>query len=231
MPNVTEPLTQSAQTFGGQISAFLPKFFIAVLILIVGILIAVAVAKAVKKILTMLNVDKAIDRPAVNNFLQQSKMKFSLSGGAAWLAKWSIIIITLIAVSDTLGLQQLTNFFSSIILFIPNVIVAVVILVVGIIVASFLESIVRRALFSLNAKSSETLATLAKWSVIIFTFMVVLVQLGIAPSLINIMLIGFTAMIAIAGGVAFGLGGRDLAKDILNRLRDDLSNRPGPQQM
>ena len=96
---------------------------------------------------------------------------------------------------------------------------------VGIILANFTQGVVKGALDAAKMTSSQFLAGLSRWAIVVFSFMAALVQLGIAQELIQVLFTGFVAMIALAGGLAFGLGGREYASRILNQLSKDLTNK------
>jgi hypothetical protein len=106
--------------------------------------------------------------------------------------------------------------------YIPNVFVAVIIGLVGTVAARIISDIVKHAVKSIGAKSANMLATTAYYAISFFTALVVLNQLGIASDLVRILFTGIVVMIAIAGGLAFGLGGKDIARDILEGLQKKL---------
>ncbi len=224
---ITQPISDSFQNTWAGVIQYLPRILAALLILIIGVLLAVALARIVKRILAAIKLDAFIERIGLGNFLQRVDKRLSFSSLLAWLVKWFAILVVLIAVSNSLGLSQVTEFLNRVVLYTPNIIVAVIILLIGISVGNFLEQVIGRSLMLIQSGTSEAVSTVAKWAMIIFSAMIALVQLGIAPMLINTLLIGIIAMIAIAGGVAFGLGGRDIARDVLNRMRDDLTKSQG----
>ncbi len=112
-------------------------------------------------------------------------------------------------------------------IYIPNIIVAVAILTLGLIIAKVLKSAAKNALIrmSIKEKFANFLGTLTKWSVLVFSFMAALVQLGIAASLIQTLFTGLIIMIAIAGGLAFGLGGREHAKKVLDWIEGEVNSK------
>jgi len=123
-----------------------------------------------------------------------------------------------------LGLTQLSEFLDGLVAYLPNVIAAVAILIIGILVANLLYSIVKNASESAKLKSSSFLASLTKWSIFVFAFIAALVQLKIAADLLTVLFTGIVVMIAIAGGLAFGLGGKDAARDIINKIKGNISS-------
>jgi hypothetical protein len=111
-----------------------------------------------------------------------------------------------------------------VVLYIPNVIVAVIILLAGILLATFVRNVVKTAVEAAELASADFLSGIAKWAILLFSFMAALVQLQIAPGLINTLFTGLVAMLALGGGLAFGLGGKEHASRVLDRLRRDLSS-------
>jgi hypothetical protein len=129
------------------------------------------------------------------------------------------------AATDILKLGQVTIFLNNILLYIPNVVVAVVILAVVFLVGNFVSNIVKGSTRAAGVMSATLLATISKWSIIIFGIFAALIQLGVASSLVSTIFIGIVAMLALAGGLAFGLGGREVAADVLRKLREEITER------
>ena len=203
---------------------FLPEVLGALIILVIGLFIASALGKLVKKLISFTKIDKLL---SANEFFKQiegTDLKFSFAGLVGWIVKWFFIIVSLIAVADILHWGQVNIFLSDIALYIPRVVIAIVILMIGLISGKFLHDVVKKSVgvSKLPNTSAGPLSVIAKWSVIIFAFLAALVQLGIATSLIEIFFTGFVAMLAIAGGLAFGLGGKDKARDWLDKLDKEI---------
>jgi hypothetical protein len=131
----------------------------------------------------------------------------------------------LMAATDILHLVQVTSFLNSIVLYLPNVIVAAVIMAVAFLVGNFVYAVIKGSTKIAGIVSATLLATIAKWAIVIFGLLAALIQLGVASSLINTIFIGFVAMLALAGGLAFGLGGRDEAALILKKLRHEITEK------
>jgi len=131
--------------------------------------------------------------------------------------------VFLMASVDILGLDQVTSFLGSILLYIPNVVVAVIILAVVFLVGNFVYNIVKGSTRAAGVVSATMLATISKWSIIIFGIFAALIQLAIASSLVSTIFIGIITMLSLAGGLAFGLGGRDEAALILKKIRQELT--------
>ncbi|OGK17664.1 hypothetical protein A3D80_04425 [Candidatus Roizmanbacteria bacterium RIFCSPHIGHO2_02_FULL_40_13b] len=202
-------------TFARSTSLFLPSFLGGLLILAIGLVLSQIVRKLLISFFDFFKIGVLI-----------SKTKFARPGEVKiWeeiiieLVSWATVILFLIPAAEVWGLSQVTVVLRQLLFYIPNVLVAVVIGFVGIIFANLASDIVRQSVRTMGAKSSNALSTLARYAIIFFTILIVLNQLGIAQDLVRILFTGIVAMLAIAGGLAFGMGGKDLAKDILEDLR------------
>lgn len=204
---------------------FLPKLLLAVIVLLIGLLVANVLKTAVIRVVKLLKVDELMDRLEVKEVFGKMGVKLNVAAFLGWLVKWFVVIFALIAAADVLEWDQITVFLNEVVTYLPNVLIAVIILLVGTVLANFVNGVVRSTLNAANMANIGFLSGVAKWSIIVFSFMAALVQLGIAESLIQVLFTGFVAMIAIAGGLAFGLGGREHAAKALDKLHRDLSNR------
>jgi hypothetical protein len=126
-----------------------------------------------------------------------------------------------------LGIPQITEFLNEVARYIPNVIVAVVILAIGLVIGNFIENVVVSAVSASRIPTSSAgfLGGVAKWSIVVFALLAALVQLGVATSLVQILFTGLVAMIALAGGLALGLGGREKAAKWLDRLEQEMTTK------
>ena len=126
----------------------------------------------------------------------------------------------MLAASDILGFYSLSNFLKEVLLYIPNVIVAVLIMLAAVVIANALRHVVRASVKGAQLHASNFLGSLTWWAMVVFGFLAALSQLGIATAIVNSIVTGFVAMLALAGGIAFGLGGKDYAASLVNRLRE-----------
>jgi len=138
------------------------------------------------------------------------------------LVKWFFIIVFLMSAANILGLNEVSQFLRTVVLYIPNVIIAAVILMIGLLVAKFLESLVLASVRAAELASANFLAALTKWSVVVFSLLVALVQLGIAEDIIRIVVVGIVAAAALALGLAFGLGGQKHADGFIGRMKQKI---------
>ena len=196
-----------------KIVAYIPELLGALLVLIIGLIIAHGLSKLAQKLVELTKVDGVISKLDATKKLKDAGVKVSVSALIAWIVKWFAIVVTLIAVVDILRLEQINLFLNDVARYIPNVIVAVVILAIGLVVGQFVHDVVEKSAKTAHVTkhTADTLATMAKWAIVIFTFMASLAQLNVATSLIEILFTGLVAMLALALGLAFGLGGKEHA--------------------
>lgn len=198
---------------------FLPGLIGAIIIVIIGLIIAAIVAKLVEKIIQMLRIDNVIAR-LQHEISGRPTREIKASVILRELVRWFLIFVFLIAASQALGLSQLSVFLNEILLYIPNIIVAVVILTVTLMLAKYVSEIVMDSQAVENSDfESKIVSAVAKWAIIIFGVLAALIQLRIAPSLINSLAIGIIAAISLALGLAFGLGGQGEASQLLKNFR------------
>lgn len=202
-----------------------PELLAAFIVLVVGWAIAALVGRLVSRVVEILWIEKAVERLRIKEGIEKLGVKFSLGGLLGWLAKWFLILVFFIAAADILGLPQITEFLNQVVLYIPNVVIAAVVLLLGAVIGSFAGEVVERAVRASHLHSGEFMGGVAKWAIVVFAFMAALVQLGIAADMIKTLFTGLVAMLALAGGLAFGLGGRDHAEHMLSTLKHDLTKR------
>lgn len=204
---------------------FLPSLIGALFVFLAGMVVAVSLSKVVEKAIRMLKVDAVIEKLNLGENFRRSGMKIELSKILGGLVKWFLILVFLMAATDILKLSQVTAFLNNIILYIPNIVVAAVILSIAFILGNFVFNLVRHSTRVAGVVRAEVVAVLSKWSIVVFGLLAALLQLGIAPSLVNTIFIGVVAALSLAIGLAFGLGGRDEAALLLKKLREDLEEK------
>ena len=135
------------------------------------------------------------------------------------LVKWFFVIVFLMAATNILGLTQVTEFLQMVVSYLPNVIIAAVILLIGILVAKFMEGVVRASVKAAGLASANFLGTLTKWAISVFSLLIALNQLQVAGDIIKILITGLIAALALSLGLAFGLGGSKHADEALSQLK------------
>ncbi len=201
---------------------FLPSLIGAILVLLIGWIIAIVLGKLAEKILLTLRVDQALEKMGMTQRFFDFGMKLNVAAFLGGVVKWFLILVFLMAAADILELPQVTNFLNSILLYIPNVVVAVVILTIVFLLGNLAYNVVKGSTRAAGVVSATLLATISKWAIILFGVLAALIQLGIATSLVNTLFIGLIAMLALAGGLAFGLGGKEEAQMVIRKLREEI---------
>ena len=208
----------SVTSFWTQLAGFVPQLLAAMVLLILGWLVAKVVRTGMVKLLRALQFDRLSERSGIEAFLKQGQLTVSLSGLLAGLVYWLIILIVIVTVSNSLGLHLVAELFNRVVLYIPNVIVAILILVLGAILARFINRLIFAYLNNIGLEGALTISTLSEYAVLVFVFFVALEQLEIGRQLITAaFIIGFGA-VGLALALAFGLGGRDWAAGVLERM-------------
>lgn len=229
MPNYygntySQAVTNSLSDLYVRFINFLPNFLVAVIILVVGWVVAVYVAKLLKQVLHSLRLDEIGDKLGLDEVSNRTGMKMTVSGAVAWLVKWFLLLAISLAAADILGLTQISLFLNQVLMYIPSVVAAAAILLVGTMVANFLAKLVRHSVAAAGLSSADMLAAVTQWSVMIFTVLATLDQLKVAQAFVQTLFTGIIAMLAIAGGLAFGLGGREHATKVLNKVERDIKS-------
>jgi hypothetical protein len=218
-----EAISMSLMGLGQRLIDFLPALIGALLVLLAGWIIAVAIGKIAEKFMKALRVDKAAQKIGLSERVYGSDIHLSISFFFGGLVKWFLVLVFIMAAADILQLSQVTDFLNSILLYIPNVIVAVVILGAVMLLGNFVYNIVKGRTKAAGIMSAKLLASISKWAIIVFGIFAALIQLGIAPSLVSTIFVGIVGMLALAGGLAFGLGGREEAALILKKIREEIT--------
>ncbi len=221
-----EIIAVSLQGLYDRIASFIPVLVVAIIVLILGWLVGIGLGNLVQKLLEAVKVDNLANSLGLDKLSARTGKKLSISMFGNWLVKWFFIIATFVAAADILGLSQVSTFlYEQVIPYFGNVIVAVAILLIGMVAANFLQGVVRHSLHAGGLHTSDTLALITKWSVLVFAFLAMLAELGVASLFVQDLFRAFVAMVAIAGGLAFGLGGRDHAKKILDEVEKDVTGK------
>jgi hypothetical protein len=202
---------------------FLPALIGAIIVFVVGWIVASVLGKLIEKLIKSIKVDEALAKVGFNKKLGEVGISETVSELIGGIIKWFLILVFLMAATDILGLNQVTDFLNSIIFYLPNVVVAVVILAVAFLVANFVYNVVKGSTKAAGVMSATFLATISKWAIVLFAILAALLQLGIATSLVSTIFIGIIAALSLAAGLAFGLGGKDEAAMLLKKIREDIS--------
>lgn len=201
-----------------------PKILLAIIIFIIGWIIASTLAKLVTSAIDALKLDKIFRGPSTDEALARAGWKLHIGGIVGWLVKWLIVLGFFIASMNILGLDQVSVFLREIVMYIPNVIIAVLILIAGTILADFVRKLVSGSAAIANVRSARMIGSVAYYAIWILAIVTALDKLGIFGYFGQILFTGLVFTIALALGLSFGLGGKDAASRWVNRLSEDLSS-------
>lgn len=214
------------QGLGVEILMFLPKFVLAVVIFIAGWVIGSVLGEVIEKIVKSLKVDGILESAGARSLV--SKAGFNLNSGAflGGIVRWFVVIGFLVAALDVFQLQAVNVLLTSVVTqFIPNIAIASLILIVGAFLADLVRKVMAGAAKAVEAKASGLVGGIAYWAIWAFSIIAALMQLHIADQILSTLVTGLVAMLSIAGGLAFGLGGKDAAARYIEKLRGDIANR------
>jgi hypothetical protein len=152
--------------------------------------VAVALGKVVEHIVKMVKVDDVMEKAGTKARFKKAGVELNLAKFFGGLVKWFLVLVFLMAATDILKLTQVTSFLNSITLYLPNVIVAAIVLAVAFLIGNFVFAVVKGSTKVAGIVSATLLGTVTKWAIVVFGFLAALIQLGVASSLINTLFIG-----------------------------------------
>lgn len=217
-----EAVLTSVTNLYNNIAAIIPNIIGAVVVLILGWIIALLVKRIVIVILNLVHFDEIAKRVGLNTFLDRASFRISPKEAVGEVVKWFIVVAFVLAALSILGLPAVTEMLNSIVGYIPKVIAAVLILTGGLLIANIVQDLLRGALKSFGVDVSDLMASVARWILVVLTILAVIRQLEIVPDLINVVFIGLIGAVALAFGLAFGLGGKDVASKMLSEWYESM---------
>lgn len=194
---------------------YIPSLVGGLVVLIVGLVVAAVAYRVVFGILKMFQLEKFLSRYGL---VKVEGYNVEWSEIIAELVRWCLIIIFLVPTLQAWKLDAVNIVLNRVILYIPNVIVAVIMAMLGMVFAKLAFRLASGASQNMGKNLSHSVGLIAQWSIMIFVAFLVLHQLGVAQELLRILFTGIVAMFAIAGGLAFGLGGQGTAKNVLDSI-------------
>jgi hypothetical protein len=193
-----------------------------VIVLVVGWLIALIIGNIIATVAQGIGFDALSRRIGITRLLDSAGIEKAISAILGQFTTWILIFVVFRSAAEVMGIDSVMKFLDAILGYVPNVIGAAAILLVGLVFANFLSDSVRHAAQAGGFGHSGALAVITRNSVITFTVIAMLAQLGIAREIMHALAYGFIAMIALAGGLAFGLGGQGTAKRTLETLEKEI---------
>lgn len=212
-----ETFWESLQIFTNQLAGYLPQLIGAVVILIVGWIIAKIVRRVVLRGLMLLRFDLLTEKSGVDKFLLEGGIRMTAVAVISKLVYWMLLLIIFLAAMNSLGLQVASELLNQVVLYIPNVIVATIILIVGSFLARFVQGVLKVYLKNVGVIGAGAMSTIAHWAILIFAISISLDQLGIGRELVaSSFQIAFGAF-CLALAIAFGLGSRGWAENVVKK--------------
>lgn len=222
----TNVLAETLRDLWFGVVGFIPDLVVAIVIFVIGWVIGAALGRVVAQIISSLKVDQALRSAGVEDVL--SRAGFSLNSGVfvGALVKWFLIITFLVASLEVLGLQQVNVFLQEVVLlYLPQVIIAVLILLVAAVVAEVVQNIVVGAAKAASLVYTRLLGNVARWSIWVFAILAALDHLGVASSFVQTLFTGIIVSLALAFGLSFGLGGQEAANRYVEKLSKEITSR------
>lgn len=221
----TEILSDSFQTVLQGSIAIIPNIVVAVILVILGWIIGAALSKVIAQIFKSVKVDKALTSAGLDDLVEKAGFRLNSGKFIGEIVKWFTIVIFLTTSLEVLGLNQVNDFLQDVVIaYIPNVLAAVLIVLVAAVIAEALKKTVVASAKAAGVTASNFLGALTKWSIWIFALLAALFQLGIGAVFIQTLFTGVVVALALAFGLAFGLGGKDHASQVVEKIKREISN-------
>lgn len=213
---------QALQNLWQGVINFIPALIGAILVLVIGWFVAIGIGKLITSILRKIKFNQIFESGVWKEALAKAEWKVDAAEFVGTIVKWVLVIVFLLAAAGILGLGQFAEFLGNVFIYLGNIIVAVFIFVVAVIIADYVGKIVRAFVEGMKVGYGRLAEMIARWAIWIFAILAILTQLGIAKELIVTLFTGVVAFCVIAGGIAFGLGGKEIAAEILREFQRKL---------
>lgn len=220
-PAVLEP----GRDFITRLATLLPNLIAALLILLLGWLLAKFIRLVIFRFLLVARFDIASEKAGIDDMLVRADIRQSPAELVAILVYWLVLVMVLMTAAYTLGLPALSDLLNHVLLYIPKVIAAVVVLILGLFFANFLSGVTKTAAANAGLGEADVLASLVRYAIMAFTVAITLEELGIAPELVRSAFVILFGAVALALALAFGLGCKDLAREWVVRYLDSARSR------
>ncbi len=215
--NIWEEIQINFENMLQDFTGYIPQIIHALMILIAGWLIARAIQWVMLRLSHSLGIDRLAQKSGVHRFLEKRGVKNGFSGILSRICFWATMLLVMVSFFNSLGLEIVSDLLNQLILFIPNVLIASILIIIGFYLAEFVSSLVVSSLEENNFENPELIGKLVFYSIAFFTLAIALTQIGIGQAIItNIVSIFFGSM-GLAFAIAFGFGGQEWAKDIIRR--------------
>ena len=212
-------LAQSLQSIWYGIVSYLPAIIVAIIIFVIGWILANIIGKSIRHLIDLTKVDNVVTKTGIDETFNRAGFKYSTGRVVGGIVKWFLVVVFLVAAFDLLGLSELNAFLQQIVLvFLPRVLVAALVLLLASVVARAAGKIVAGSAKAAGLHAANLVGSVTTWAIWIFALLIALSQLGIATALINMIFTAILAMFAIGGGLAIGLGGKEHASNMISNI-------------
>ena len=216
---------QALQGAWEEMLLFLPNLIAAIIIFILGWFVAIWIGKLIAQILNKLKFDSVFEKTGWREALNNADVKVNPSSFIGAICKWILVVVFLMIVTDIMGWVAFAGLLAKIIAWMPNLLVAIIILVVAIIIADIVEKLVKVSTKKMGISSVNFLGSVVKGALYVFAGLAVLLQLGVTPEIVKVLIMGFVGTLTLALGLSFGLGGKDAAARIIEDVRKRVSDK------
>lgn len=225
-------VTQSAGAVSGSFNdlwftvvQYVPAIIAAVIVFIIGWVIGMILYRVIVEIVRALHIDDALKAAGLNEAAKSAGFTLDVGRFLGALVMWFIVLVGLVAALEILGLDRVTIFLQEVVLYyMPQVIVAALILILGAVVAEIVRGLVTGSARAAGAHSAALAGSVAKWAIWIFAVLAALDQLGIAADFVQTLFTGVVVALSLAFGLAFGLGGKEAAARTIEKVRSEISH-------
>ena len=207
----------SLTSFWTELASFIPQLLLSIFFLVGGWLLAKLARTGVMRLLVLLKFDKATEKSGLEAFMKHAELELSVASVIGNLIYWLIILVTIVTVANLLGLSMVADLFNKVVLYIPNVIVAILVLVFGTILARFINRLVFAWLSNISFEGALTVSTFSEYAMLVFVFFMAMEQLQIANELLTAAFIISFGAVGLAFAIAFGLGAKDWAGKVIEK--------------
>jgi hypothetical protein len=221
----SEVLALSFRNLWLGVVGFVPNLIVAIIVVLIGWGIGTLFGRVVSQIIKALKIDEALRRAGVDDFLGKGGLSLNAGAFLGGLVRWFVILVFLIGAFEILKLSQVTAFLRDILNYLPQVVVAVLILIAAGMVADAMKKVVLSSAMTADISSAGFLATVTKWVIWVFAILVALSQLGIASGFVQTIFTGLVVALSLGLGLSFGLGGQEAASRLIEKVSKEMSDR------
>ncbi len=218
MPEQIRLILESLKNYWDQFINFLPKILIGIILLIIGWLIAKLIRVIIIKFLKLIKLDSAAEKAGIQDFLLKGGVQYSSAIILANIIYWFLMLLLTLAILDSIGLKTAEQLFNQILTYIPNIIIAILVLIFGVMFAKFLRSTVYTYLTNINVSGAELISNGCYWIIILLVIFTALYQLSLGGQLLTFIFEIAFASVCLAFAIAFGLAGKEWATHILEKI-------------